>query len=112
MRSIKAILTVLLSAGVMVIATGGQTAWAQTSGSLPRLTPEEMLPTKSDVTTATTLFGDWGGLRPLLDSYGVSFTLNQTSDYLGNTSGGIEQGFVYDGLLDLELDVDLNRLMG
>ncbi|MGI9142450.1 MAG: carbohydrate porin [Fluviibacter sp.] len=112
MRSIKATLTLLLSAGVVVMASGGQTAWAQTAGSLPRLTSEEMLPTKSDLTTATTLFGDWGGLRPLLDSYGVNFTLNQTSDYLGNTSGGIKQGFVYDGLLDLELDIDLNKLMG
>ncbi len=56
--------------------------------------------------------GRLGGLRPLLDNYGISFTLNQTSDYLGNTRGGIKQGFVYDGLLDLELDIDLDKAIG
>ncbi|MFZ9645696.1 MAG: hypothetical protein ACO29M_03350, partial [Fluviibacter sp.] len=112
MSPIQRILHALLSAGILLVCANAQNAWAQTAGSLPRLTPEELLPTKSDVTTATTLFGDWAGLRPLLDNYGVSFTLNQTSDYLGNTRGGIKQGFMYDGLLDLELDVDLNKLMG
>lgn len=112
MSPIQRILHALLSAGILLVCVNAQNAWAQTAGSLPRLTPEELLPTKSDVTTATTLFGDWAGLRPLLDNYGVSFTLNQTSDYLGNTRGGIKQGFMYDGLLDLEVDVDLNKLMG
>lgn len=82
------------------------------TGSLPRLTQNESVPTRSDFVTSKTLLGDWGGLRPLLDDYGVSFTLNQTSDYLGNTQGGIRQGFIYDGLLDLELDVDLNKAIG
>ncbi len=85
---------------------------AQTNSSLPRLTADEPLPTKSDITTDKTLLGDWDGLRPWLENYGVSFTLNQTSDYVGNTRGGIRQGFVYDGLLDLEVDVDLNKALG
>jgi porin len=80
--------------------------------SLPRLSPEEILPTRSDFLSQKTLLGDWGGLRPWLDQYGISFTLNQTSDYVGNTRGGIRQGFVYDGLLDLELDIDLNKALG
>ncbi len=102
----------LLSAGILALAISAPLTWGQANVSLPRLTPEEPLPTKSDVTTSTTLLGDWEGLRPLLDNYGISFTLNQTSDYLGNTQGGIKQGFVYDGLLDLELDIDLNKAMG
>ena len=88
-------------------------AWSQSiSPSIPRLTSEEILPTRSDFPGAGTLFGDWGGLRTWLDQYGVSFTLNQTSDYVGNTRGGIRQGFIYDGLLDLEVDVDLNKALG
>jgi porin len=89
-----------------------QTASATTGESLPRLTPEEPLPTRSDVATSSTLLGDWQGLRPLLNDYGISFTLNQTSDYIGNTRGGIRQGFAYDGLLDLEIDVDLGKALG
>lgn len=86
---------------------------AQTlTGSLPRLTQEEILPTRSDFAVPQTLWGDWGGIRSWLDQYGVSFTLNQTSDYVGNTRGGIRQGFVYDGLLDLEVDIDLNKALG
>ena len=99
----------LFSAGILTLAVSAPLTWGQANVSLPRLTPEELLPTKSDVTTSTTLLGDWGGLRPLLDNYGISFTLNQTSDYLGNTRGGIKQGFVYDGLLDLELDINLDK---
>lgn len=82
------------------------------SSSLPRLTQDEPLPTRSDFEVPKTLLGDWGGLRSWLDQYGVSFTLNQTSDYVGNTRGGIKQGFVYDGLLDLEVDIDLNKAIG
>ncbi len=80
--------------------------------SLPRLTQDEPVPMRSDFQVPQTLLGDWGGLRSWLDQYGVSFTLNQTSDYIGNTQGGIKQGFVYDGLLDLEVDVDLNKAIG
>jgi porin len=80
--------------------------------SLPRLTAEEIIPNRSDFLSQKTLLGDWGGLRPLLDNYGISFTLNQTSDYVGNTRGGIRQGFVYDGLLDLEVDIDLSKRLG
>lgn len=88
-------------------------AWSQTlQTSLPRLTKNEPLPTRSDFQVPETLLGDWGGLRTRLDQYGVSFTLNQTSDYVGNTQGGIRQGFVYDGLLDLEIDFDLNKALG
>ena len=88
-------------------------AWSQNiTPSIPRLTPEEILPTRSDFQVPNTLLGDWGGLRSWLNQYGVSFTLNQTSDYVGNTRGGFRQGFVYDGLLDLEVDVDLNQALG
>ncbi len=82
------------------------------SSSLPRMTKEEVLPTRSDFVVPSTLLGDWGGLRSALDQYGIGFTLNQTSDYVGNTQGGIRQGFVYDGLLDLEIDIDLNKAIG
>ena len=99
---------------LLLALTGTQPGWADElmTSSLPRMTQSEPLPTRSDFITPQTLLGDWGGLRPWLDERGISFTLNQTSDYLGNTQGGFRQGFVYDGLLDLELDLDLNKAIG
>ena len=97
----------------LAILSLGLPAQAQiASSSLPRMTKEEVVPTRSDFVAPNTLLGDWGGLRSALDQYGIGFTLNQTSDYVGNTHGGIQQGFVYDGLLDLEVDIDLNKAVG
>lgn len=92
---------------------GAGPVWSDdTKPSLPRLTQTESVPTRSDFQIPNTLLGDWGGLRQQLDQYGIHFTLNQTSDYLGSTQGGFRQGFVYDGLLDLEVDFDLNKAIG
>ncbi len=102
----------LLALGVMLLHWATPLHAQVAMFSLPRLTPEEVVPNRADFLSQKTLFGDWGGLRPLLDNYGINFTLNQTSDYVGNTHGGIRQGFVYDGLLDLELDIDLNKAVG
>ncbi len=39
------------------------------------------------------LLGDMAGLRTLLSRYGMSFALQETSEVLGNVSGGLAQGF-------------------
>ena len=58
------------------------------------------------------LLGDWGGLRSQLQEQGIFFTLTQTSDLLGNVSGGVKRGVEYDGLFQPQIDVDLGKLMG
>lgn len=58
------------------------------------------------------LSGDWGGLRSRLEEQGVIFTLTQTSDVLGNVSGGVKRGIQYDGLFQPQIDMDLGKLMG
>ena len=40
------------------------------------------------------LSGDWGGLRPYLESKGLTFTLSYTNDFLANVRGGIGPGAV------------------
>src|SRR5262249_7908510 len=60
----------------------------------------------------TTLTGDWGGLRPYLDSNGVTFTFNYTNDFLANVRGGIGPGAVAIGVFQPELDLDLQKLVG
>ncbi|MFD2142712.1 carbohydrate porin [Ancylobacter oerskovii] len=59
-----------------------------------------------------TLTGDWNGSRTALEQKGLTFTLTQTSDFLGNPSGGIRQAAAYDGVFMPELDIDLEKLMG
>ena len=104
----------LLVGLVMSLSLESSVGFAQTvsAASLPRTAPEESKPDTPDLWNKNTLLGDWGGLRPLLDNYGITFTLNQTSDYVGNTQGGMRQGFIYDGLLNLDVDVDLSKSLG
>jgi porin len=55
------------------------------------------------------LLGDMFGLRPLLSKYGLSLTISETSEILGNVSGGLKQGADYDGLTQMDLQLDTQR---
>jgi len=57
------------------------------------------------------MLGDMGGLRPWLSKYGVSLNILETSEVLGNVSGGINQGFEYDGLTQMILQWDTQRAL-
>src|SRR3984957_16415416 len=58
------------------------------------------------------LLGNMGGLRPFLAQYGISFALQETSEVLGNVTGGINKGFDYDGLTQMVLQLDTKRAFG
>ena len=60
----------------------------------------------------STLLGDMGGLRPLLARYGVTLTLTDVSDVLGNVSGGTQKGFTYNALTTLTLQMDTQKAFG
>ncbi len=55
------------------------------------------------------LLGDMGGLRPEISKYGVSLIISETSEGLGNVTGGAGRGFDYDGLTQMVLQVDTQR---
>ena len=55
------------------------------------------------------LFGDMGGLRPALGRFGISFGLTETSEILGNPTGGRKTGVVYEGATEMGLGVDLGK---
>ena len=55
------------------------------------------------------LLGDLWGLRPQLSKYGMSLVILETSEALGNVSGGANQGFEYDGLTQAILQLDTQR---
>jgi porin len=58
------------------------------------------------------LLGDAGGLRTTLDGYGISLGLSETSEVLGNPTGGRAQGTIYEGLTEMTVGIDLGKAIG
>ena len=56
--------------------------------------------------------GNWGGLRATLAKRGVLFNFTYAADGFGVVSGGLKRGVLYNGLLDLGTDIDLEKLAG
>ena len=63
-----------------------------------------------DIRTRDHLFGDWGGLRTKLSDHGVYVDLRLTQVYQNVTSGGVETGSSYGGVLDYIFNVDAEKL--
>ncbi|MGG1945779.1 carbohydrate porin [Trinickia sp. NRRL B-1857] len=59
-----------------------------------------------------TLLGGIGGVRPWLDDHGITFTLQETSELMGNVSGGTRRGLAYDGATQFGLSVDMGKALG
>lgn len=56
------------------------------------------------------LFGDMGGVRSALAERGLTFGLQETSEVLGNVSGGVRRTAVYEGLTQFGLGIDLKAI--
>jgi len=61
---------------------------------------------------ADTLTGEWGGFRAKLYDKGITIDLSHKSDYLSNTSGGIQTGSVWLANTEAAVNVDLNKHLG
>jgi porin len=59
-----------------------------------------------------TATGDWGGLRSWAEAAGLTVEGNYQTDLLANPIGGEQQGFAYDGLMEISLDFDLEKIAG
>ncbi len=57
------------------------------------------------------LLGDMGGLRTFLGKYGISLGITETSEVLGNVTGGLHRGAAYDGLTTLTLSLDTAKAL-
>lgn len=82
------------------------TAWAE-----PQSVQDDD-PPAFDWLHADGITGDWGGVRTTLQDHGVEIFGGYTSEVWGNTTGGIEQGAVYTGLLDFGVNLDLEKAIG
>jgi len=58
------------------------------------------------------LFGDAGGTRSALAARGITLGLQETSEVLGNLSGGTRRALVYEGVTQLGLGIDLGKAIG
>ncbi len=65
-----------------------------------------------DLDTRQNFFGDIGGLRPALDSVGVSFGLSEATEVFGNPRGGTRRGAIVEGLTQMSLGADLGKAFG
>jgi porin len=58
------------------------------------------------------LLGDLFGIRTALSKIGVSLAIQETSEVLGNATGGVRRGADYDGLTQAILQLDTQRAFG
>ena len=87
--------------------------------SIPAATDENSLPTSpglfgflDEINRSQVLLGDMWGLRTGLSRAGISLAVEETSEDLGNTSGGTKKGFEYDGLTQVVAQLDTQRAFG
>ena len=66
----------------------------------------------STASHSANLLGNMWGLRPMLAKYGMTLSVTETSEVLGNVSGGQRLGFDYDGLTTATLQLDTQRAFG
>lgn len=66
----------------------------------------------SGINRSGNLLGDLWGFRKKLSQKGISLAILETSEYLGNTSGGTAKGFKYDGLTQVLMQMDTQRAFG
>ena len=58
------------------------------------------------------LLGTLDGVRTRLEEYGIKFGLSETSEVLGNATGGRATGIVYEGVTAASVDLDLGKAAG
>jgi porin len=115
-----------LHIGVGFVACISTSLWIESAAAAPPpvsvpVAPESFQPTQpapglfgflSGISRSNYLLGDMWGLRTLLSQYGMSLAVQETSEVLGNVTGGIRQGFAYDGLTQMALQLDTQRAFG
>lgn len=66
----------------------------------------------SNLQRSNFLLGDLFGVRTELSKFGISLAIQETSEVLGNATGGVHQGADYDGLTQGIIQLDTQRGFG
>lgn len=61
---------------------------------------------------ADKLTGDWHGARTHLNDKGVEIGVTYTGEVLSNRTGGLKRGTSFEGLLDVTVETDLEKIIG
>jgi porin len=69
-------------------------------------------PADPDTGESTVQESTLGLLPNPFQKYGIKFAATYIGETLGNVSGGLKQGAIYEGRLNLAVDVDLQKLIG
>lgn len=85
---------------------------AVTGAPPPQGTGEAPTSHAGDLWQRDALTGNWGGLRTALEDRGVQLGLNYIGEAFGNPTGGIEQGTIYEGRLEMLVSLDLEKTLG
>lgn len=112
----------LLVCALAVTLVQASSASAQTTPGDPFISGAAIAPTGASPTSEngylagvwkrTNLLGDMGGVRAVLGDYGISLGLQETSEVLGNVTGGARKGWIYDGVTLLSIGVDSAKAFG
>jgi porin len=73
---------------------------------------DDQKPADPDTGESTVEESTLGLLPNPLQKYGIKFAATYIGETQGNVSGGLQQGAVYDGRLNLAVDADLQKLAG
>jgi porin len=73
---------------------------------------DDQKPADPDTGESTVEESTLGLLPNPFQKYGIKFAATYIGETQGNVSGGLKQGAVYDGRLNLAVDVDLQKLAG
>lgn len=69
-------------------------------------------PNTDSIASSLGSLADPGGVRAAFARAGIQYSLTYIGEGLGNATGGVARGAIYEGLLNAQLDVDLGKLAG
>ena len=78
----------------------------------PNGQPADQATFLTNLSRSNYLLGDLFGLRTSLSKYGITLVAQETSEVLGNPTGGTQKGAHYDGLTQLVMQLNTQRAFG
>ncbi|TWT15647.1 carbohydrate porin [Reyranella sp. CPCC 100927] len=82
------------------------------SGALAQAPADPAPPPPPSIAPSLGTLGDPGGVRATLREKGITYGLSYTGEVFGTVRGGLKRGTVYEGKLELQVDIDLATLAG
>jgi porin len=92
---------------VLLLIAGASLAYSQDDKKT-----DDLKPADPDTGESTVQESTLGLLPDPFEKYGIKFATTYIGEGLGNVSGGLKQGAIYEGRLNLAVDVDLQKLLG